>query len=208
MIKFIKRLLKIDKSEEELIDPSMKYLVVGLGNMHPDYDGTRHNVGFEVVDMIAQNGNATFKNDTLGDVTLVKHKGRQIYLLKPSTYMNLSGKSVRYWMTKHKIDISNVLVVVDDMHLDFGSLRLRGKGSDGGHNGLKDIQRILGTNKYARLRVGIGNDFSKGKQVDFVLGKWSDSEMDKLGEILNESANACLSFCSIGLSHTMNTYNK
>jgi len=205
MIKWIKQLFG---NSNDNIDPCMKYLVVGLGNMHPDYDGTRHNIGFEVVDMIAKNANATFKNDTLGDIAMVKHKGRQIHLLKPSTYMNLSGKSVRYWMTKHKISIENVLVVVDDKNIDFGSLRMRGKGSDGGHNGLKDIQKILGNNKYPRLRVGIGSDFSKGRQVDFVLGKWSNDELNKLGDILNDCAEACLSFCSIGLNHSMNKFNK
>lgn len=196
------------RSQEENIDPEMKYLVVGLGNMHPDYDGTRHNIGFEVVDLLAQEKNVKFKNDTLGDVTLVKHKGRHIHLLKPSTYMNLSGKSVRYWMTKHKIKPENLLVIVDDKNIDFGTLRLRGKGADGGHNGLKDIQKILGSSKYPRLRVGIGNDFAKGRQVDFVLGKWSSEEMDKLGDVLKRSVDATLSFCSIGLSHTMNSFNK
>jgi len=204
MIKWIKQLFG---NTNDNIDPSMKYLVVGLGNMHPDYDGTRHNIGFEVVDMMAKNAGVSFKNDTLGDVALVKHKGRHIHLLKPSTYMNLSGKSVRYWMTKHKVTIDNILVVVDDKNIDFGSLRLRGKGSDGGHNGLKDIQNILGTTKYPRLRVGIGSDYSKGRQVDFVLGKWSNEELDKLGDILDNCAKASLSFCSIGLGHTMNKFN-
>jgi len=204
MIKWIKQLFG---NSNDNIDPGMKYLVVGLGNMHPDYDGTRHNIGFEVVDMMAENAKVSFKNDTLGDVALVKHKGRHIHLLKPSTYMNLSGKSVRYWVTKHKVNIDNILVVVDDKNIEFGSLRMRGKGSDGGHNGLKDIQNILGTTKYARLRVGIGSEYSKGRQVDFVLGKWSKEELDKLGPILNDCADASLSFCSIGLGHTMNKFN-
>lgn len=185
----------------------MKYLIVGLGNMHPDYDGTRHNVGFEVLDLLASEKGASFKNDSLGDIALVKHKSRHIHLLKPSTYMNLSGKAVRYWMQKHKVKIENVLIVVDDINIDFGKLRLRSKGAHGGHNGLKDVERMLGTSKYARLRVGIGSDFSKGRQVDFVLGKWSDSEMNSLSDILSRSVDAVLSFCSIGVAHTMNKFN-
>ena len=208
MFGFFKRFFSNSEDIKDLIDPDMKYLVVGLGNMHPDYDGTRHNIGFEVVDLMAKNANVSFKNDTLGDIAMLKHKGRQVHLLKPSTYMNLSGKSVRYWMTKYKVKIENVLVIVDDKNIDFGTIRMRGKGSDGGHNGLKNIQQILGTPKYARLRVGIGNNFSKGRQVDFVLGKWTNEELDKLGTILSDSVEASLSFCSIGLSHTMNKYNK
>lgn len=185
----------------------MKYLIVGLGNMHPDYDGTRHNIGFEVVDMLAQEFNGTFKNESLGDLALIKHKGRQIYLLKPSTYMNRSGKSVRYWMQKLKVKIDNVMIVVDDINLEYGKLRMRAKGADGGHNGLRDIQNILATSKYPRLRFGIGNDFSKGRQVDFVLGQWSGEELDKLGAYIQKANDAILSFVSIGISHTMNKHN-
>ncbi len=203
MFRFIKNLF----SEKEEIDPQMKYLVVGLGNMHPDYDGTRHNIGFEIVDMLAQNGNKSFKNDTLGDIAMIKHKGRYIHLLKPSTYMNLSGKSVRHWMTKLNIKLENVLIIVDDLNIDFGKVRLRGKGAAGGHNGLKSIEQLLGTSKYARLRVGIGNDYGKGQQVNFVLGRWDNQEMEKLPEIIDKSCKASLSFASIGLSHTMNQYN-
>lgn len=204
MINWIKSLFK----QKEEIDSNMKYLVVGLGNMHPDYDDTRHNIGFDVVDLMAQEGNAKFKNDTLGDVTLIKHKGRFIHLLKPSTYMNLSGKSVRHWMTKLKIKPDNLLIVVDDLNLDFGKIRMRNKGAAGGHNGLKDIEKILGTSKYPRLKVGIGDNFSKGRQVDFVLGKWTSDERKKLPEILSHCSKASLSFASIGISHTMNQFNK
>lgn len=204
LISYIADFFKTDTEAKE--DP-MKYLVAGLGNMHPDYDGTRHNVGFEVLDMIASQKDAQFKNDTLGDLALVKYRGRQIYLLKPSTYMNLSGKSVRYWMQKLKIPLAKLLVVVDDINIDYGKLRLRSKGAHGGHNGLKDIERMLGTNAYARLRVGIGNEFGRGQQVDYVLGKWTDDEISSLGEILDKSADACLSFCAIGASHTMNKFN-
>ena len=148
----------------------MKYLVVGLGNMGAEYDDTRHNIGFDVLDHLAKANEVSFKNDRLGDVTRFKHRGRTFVLLKPSTYMNLSGKAVQYWMTKEKIKISNVLIVVDDLNLDLGKLRLRGKGSDGGHNGLKHINQTLGQNRYARLRMGIGNEYTKGRQIDFVLG--------------------------------------
>jgi len=204
MFEFIKKLFET----KEDIDPEMKYLVVGLGNMHPDYDGTRHNIGFEVVDMLAQNGGATFKNDTLGDLCMIKHKGRFIHLLKPSTYMNLSGKSVRHWMLKHKIQSDNLLIVVDDLNIDFGKVRLRAKGADGGHNGLKSIAEQLNTTKYPRLRVGIGDNFNKGRQIDYVLGKWTDKEMAGMEEVIDRSCKAVLSYASIGLSRTMNAFNK
>ena len=205
---FFKRLFGSNKPQQEIINREMKYLVVGLGNMHPDYDATRHNIGFEVVDLLAKNKDGQWKNDTLGDIAVIKHKGRLINLLKPSTYMNRSGKAVNYWMTKHKVKIENVLIIVDDLNLDFGKVRLRTKGAAGGHNGLKDIEQILGTSKYSRLKVGIGDDFKKGRQVDFVLGKWTDKEMAGLGEVLSTSADAALSFVSIGATHTMNQFNK
>lgn len=203
MISFLQKIFGREKEEE---DP-MKYLIVGLGNMHPDYDETRHNVGFEVVDLMAQQMEVEFKNDSLGDLAEGKYKGRKLILLKPSTYMNRSGKSVRHWMTKKKIQLENVLIIVDDKNLDFGTLRLKGKGSDGGHNGLKDINQMVGSN-YARLRVGIGSDFQKGRQVDFVLGKWSNKEKKGLEEILMRCSEASKSFCFAGLSQTMNTFNK
>ncbi len=185
----------------------MKYLVVGLGNMGADYDGTRHNVGFDVVDHMANNKGASWKHETLGDLTTIKHKGRTILLLKPSTYMNLSGKAINHWMQKEKIPLDRVLVIVDDLNIAFGQVRLRGKGSDGGHNGLKDINQRLGSS-YARLRVGIGSEYYKGQQVNFVLGKWTDSEKTELKDILPHCAQAALSFCSIGLSHTMSQFNR
>ena len=203
MLDFIKKLF----SKQEEIDPQMKYLIVGLGNMHPDYDDTRHNIGFEVVDALAHQNDGTFKNDTLGDLCLIKHKGRFIHLLKPSTYMNLSGKSVRHWMLKYKIPLENVLIVVDDLNIDFGKLRMRAKGADGGHNGLKSIADQLNTTKYPRLRVGIGDNFSKGRQIDYVLGKWSKKEREGLQEVIDQSCKACLSFASIGLSRSMNSFN-
>jgi len=186
----------------------MKYLIVGLGNMGVKYDDTRHNIGFDVVDALAKDLDAEWKNGQLGDIARGKHKGRTLLLLKPSTYMNLSGKSVRYWMQKEKINKENLLVIMDDLNLEFGKQRLRGKGSDGGHNGLKDINRMTGGNNYARLRFGIGDNFSKGRQVDFVLGKWSSEERDKLPDLIKYAVDTAKSFAAIGLNFTMNTFNK
>ncbi|MEN0004653.1 MAG: aminoacyl-tRNA hydrolase [Bacteroidota bacterium] len=185
----------------------MKYLIVGLGNMGAEYDNTRHNIGFDVVDLLAKDFEVSFKNDQLGDIAEFRHKGRTFVLLKPSTYMNRSGKAVRYWMQKKKIEKKNILVIVDDLNIDLGMLRLRGKGSDGGHNGLKDIDQMTGGNNYARLRVGIGNNFSKGRQVNFVLGEWTSEEQEQIPTILKRSAEASLAFGTIGLGHAMNRYN-
>lgn len=193
------------KKKEKLVDP-MKYLVVGLGNMGAEYDDTRHNIGFEVVDQIANDKGGTWKHETLGDISKVKHRGRIIILLKPSTFMNRSGKAVRYWLQKENIAIENLLVVTDDLNLDFGKLRMRAKGSDGGHNGIKDVNDLLGSN-YTRLRLGIGNTFSRGGQVDFVLGKWSAEESKELKDLVQKAAESALSFCAIGVQHTMNQYN-
>ena len=151
----------------------MKYLIVGLGNIGPEYQNTRHNIGFKVLDAFAKASNTVFEDMRYGAVATVKLKGRTLILLKPNTYMNLSGKAVSYWMQKEKIELSNLFVVVDDLALPFGTIRLRGKGSDGGHNGLKSINQLLGTQDYTRLRFGIGNEFPKGKQVDYVLGGWT-----------------------------------
>lgn len=186
----------------------MKYLIVGLGNMGAEYDGTRHNIGFEVVDELAREAEVEFKNDQLGDLARFRHKGRTFVLLKPSTYMNRSGKAVRYWLQKEKINKENLLVVLDDLNLPFGKQRLRGKGSDGGHNGLKDIDQLNGGNNYARLRIGIGDDFHKGQQVNFVLGEWSDAERKQLPELLKYAADTIKSFGTIGLARTMNDFNK
>ena len=203
MIEKIKKLFGIETEKAS----DMKYLVVGLGNMHPDYDDTRHNVGFEVVDYIAKKFDVSFKNANLGDIAEVKHKGRTLILLKPSTYMNRSGKAVRYWLQKKKVNVRNLLVVVDDMNIDLGRVRLRKKGSDGGHNGLKDINNILGSNVYARLRVGIGSDFKKGRQVDFVLGKWNKKEQEELPDILKKSCDTTLAYATIGIDRAMSSHN-
>lgn len=200
-------LKKIFGLNDEHIEPDpMKYLIVGLGNMGAAYDNTRHNIGFDVIDELA--GEAEFKNEMHGDLTLIKHKGRTLYLLKPSTYMNLSGKSVRYWVQKLKIMSNNMLVIVDDIHLDFGAVRLRGKGSHGGHNGLRDIEEKLGTNNYNRLRVGIGNDFYPGQQVDYVLGTWSKAQTQKLPELIEACADAVKDYSTMGLKRAMDVHNR
>ena len=185
----------------------MKYLIVGLGNIGTRYENTRHNIGFDAVDRLAREFEAEWKTDSLGDVSSFRHKGRTFVLLKPSTYMNRSGKAVRYWLQKEKISKNHLLVIVDDLNLDFGKLRLRGKGSDGGHNGLKDIDQMTGGNDYARLRIGIGSEFGRGQQVDYVLSEWSDEEAGQLPEILEKAAETAKAFATIGLQHAMSQFN-
>ncbi|MFT4535302.1 MAG: PTH1 family peptidyl-tRNA hydrolase [Saprospiraceae bacterium] len=206
MLEWLRRLFAFNK-EEEMEDP-MKYLVAGLGNIGGEYHNTRHNIGFDVVDYLADQHEGKWKTDTLGDVCEIKHKGRTIVLLKPSTFMNRSGKAVNYWMTKKKIEKENLLVIVDDLHLELGKLRLRGKGSDGGHNGLRDIQQVLGGSNYPRLKFGIGNNFHSGQQVDFVLGKWTNEEQDKLQKVIKKAADATKSFATIGIKFTMEQFNR
>ncbi len=206
MFNWIRNLFNSSNTQTEP-DP-MKYLIVGLGNMGADYDDTRHNVGFEVVDVLAKLNDVKFKNDTLGDIAEFRSKGRTFILLKPSTYMNLSGKAVRYWMQKKKVKDENLLIILDDLNLPFGKQRLRGKGKDGGHNGLKNIDQLLGGNKYARLRIGIGDDFKKGRQVNYVLGKWTKKELEQLQDILKYAADTVIAFGSIGLARAMNQFNK
>ena len=186
----------------------MKYLIVGLGNIGSEYDGTRHNIGFTVLDAFAKASNIVFADKRYGFVAETSVRGRKLILLKPSTYMNLSGNAVRYWMQQEKIPLENVLVIVDDLALPVGALRLKGQGSDGGHNGLKHIASTLGTTNDARLRFGIGNDFGKGHQVDFVLGTF-DSEEQKAVEAQVETVGEIIkSFCFAGLARTMNQFNK
>ena len=186
----------------------MKYLIVGLGNIGAEYAGTRHNIGFNVLDALAEASNAVFTTARYGDVAQVKHKGRTLILLKPSTYMNLSGKAVRYWMEAEKVAPENLLVVSDDIALPFGTLRLRPKGSAGGHNGLKNIAELLGTENFARMRFGVGGDFPKGHQVDYVLGEWSEEDRKAMPERLKVFCDAILSFATIGVERTMNFFNK
>ena len=185
----------------------MKYLIVGLGNIGEEYRETRHNIGFMVLDALAKASNIVFSDGRYGATAQLSLKGRQLILLKPSTYMNLSGNAVRYWMQQEKIPLENVLIVVDDLALPFGTLRLKGKGSDAGHNGLKHIAATLGTQNYARLRFGIGNDFPKGGQMDFVLGH-CDEESMKLMPERREVAQEIIKSCGMaGLNITRNQYN-
>ena len=184
-----------------------KFLIVGLGNIGAEYANTRHNIGFKIIDYLAKSEDIGFETQKLGDVATLKIKGRTLILLKPSTYMNLSGKALKYWLDKEKIPLQNLLVVTDDLNLPFGSLRLKIKGSDGGHNGLKDIQDKLQTTKYNRFRFGISNAFNKGKQIDYVLGEWSDEENIKLEERLKTSAELIKSFVLAGVNITMNQFN-
>jgi len=186
----------------------VKYLIVGLGNMGPDYDGTRHNVGFDVVDYIAAKHKVEFEDLRYGFVGRFKHKGRVYVLVKPNTYMNRSGQAIRYWLQKEKLSIGHLMVVLDDLNLNFGRVRIKTKGGAGGHNGLKNIEELLATNQYPRLRIGIGEQYHKGNQVDFVLGKWSKKEEELLPKIVKHAAGAILSFGSIGLARTMNQFNK
>jgi len=185
----------------------LKYLIVGLGNIGAEYANTRHNIGFKVLDALSKASNIFFEDNRHAAKAELKVKGRTFILIKPNTYMNLSGKAVGYWMQAEKIPIDNLLVVVDDLALAMGQIRLRGKGSDGGHNGLKDITRVLGTNDYARLRLGIGNDFGRGKQVDYVLGEWTEGELASLALVLEKAADAVVGFGTIGLERAMNQYN-
>lgn len=186
----------------------MKYLIVGLGNIGDEYSNTRHNIGFMVLDALVKASNTSFNDARYGAVAEVKHKGKTFVLIKPSTYMNLSGKAINYWLQKEKVPVENLLVVVDDIALPLGSLRLRAGGSDGGHNGLKSINAILGHQNYSRLRFGIGGDFSKGRQVDYVLGEWGDEEMKILPERIKNACDIVLNFGVIGLERTMNFFNK
>jgi len=186
----------------------LKYLIAGLGNIGSEYSNTRHNIGFMVLDALTKASNISFNDARYGSVAELKHKGRTFILLKPSTFMNLSGKAISYWLQKEKIPIENLLVILDDIALPLGSLRLRVNGSDGGHNGLKSIDSILGHQNYARLRFGIGGDFPKGYQVDYVLGDLDDEEKKILPERFKKSAEIIFSFGTIGIVRTMNFFNK
>ncbi len=185
----------------------MKYLIVGLGNIGSEYQGTRHNIGFSVLDAFAEASNTSFSTQRYGDVAEVRVKNQQLILLKPSTYMNLSGDAVRYWKQKENIPLENIFVVVDDIALPFGVIRIKGKGSDGGHNGLKHINQMLQTQNYARLRFGVGNDFPQGGQVDYVLGYFDAEQRAAMPERLKVAVDAIKAFCLSGLTFAMNNYN-
>jgi PTH1 family peptidyl-tRNA hydrolase len=184
-----------------------KFLIVGLGNIGDEYADTRHNIGFNVLDALAKKNELKFTTDRLASATNYKFKGKSLTLIKPSTYMNLSGKAVNYWLQQEKIPIQNLLVITDDIALPFGTLRLKGKGGDGGHNGLKNIQETLNTQEYARLRFGVGGNFSKGKQVDYVLGKWDIQERALLDARIDLATEMIQSFSAVGLQLTMTNYN-
>ena len=185
----------------------MKYLVTGLGNIGDEYANTRHNIGFMMLDRLAAEEKLEFADKRYGFVAEYKYKGRIFVLLKPSTYMNLSGRAVNYWLQKEKLEPEHLLVLVDDIALPFGSLRLKGKGSDGGHNGLKNINEVLGTQEYARLRFGTGSDFAEGRQLDYVLGEWTEDEKKALPDRLKLTTEIIRSFGTLGLERTMNLFN-
>ena len=185
----------------------MKYLIVGLGNIGPEYRNTRHNIGFKVLDAFAEVSNISFSTQRYGDIDQVRVKNKVLVLLKPSTYMNLSGEAVRYWMNKENIPLENVLVIVDDIALPFGAIRIKGKGSDGGHNGLKNIAAMIGTQNYARIRFGLGNDFPKGAQIDYVLGNFTEEQEKLMPERLKIAIDAIKAFCLSGLTFAMNNYS-
>ena len=208
MFKFLNWLFRKAKTTStEGKETMKKYLIVGLGNIGEKYENTRHNIGFKILDYFGSKEDVTFSTDKLVDRAEYKLKGRLFIFIKPSTYMNLSGKAVQYWLQKENIPLENLLIITDDLNLPFGTLRIKTKGSDGGHNGLNDIQVKLGTTHYNRFRFGISDSFSKGRQVDYVLGEWTDEENEKLPERLSKSAEIIKSFVLSGIHNTMNMFN-
>jgi len=206
-MKFLQKLISVFKAENNIEPDMKKFLIVGLGNIGDKYDHTRHNIGFSILDSLATKEKIVFETKKLGDLARFKYKGRTFILLKPNTYMNLSGKSVNYWLKLENIPLENVLVVTDDLNLPYGTIRLKAKGSAGGHNGLTNINEVLQTQNYARLRFGIGSEYSKGRQIDHVLGVWNDEEQEQLSERIEKSGKAITSFALAGLANTMNTFN-
>jgi len=208
-LKTLKAFFSNEQAETEIeIDDNMKYLIVGLGNIGPQYALTRHNIGFMALDSIATQEKLHFSMEKLAYHTEWKSKGRIIHLIKPTTFMNLSGKALKHWMTKLKVPKENVLVLVDDLALPLGKLRLKPKGSSAGHNGLKDIEQNLQSSDYARLKIGIGSDYPKGKQVDYVLGEFGEDDMIEMAIKLDKAKKMILSFCFIGVQKTMNSFNE
>lgn len=183
------------------------YLIVGLGNIGAEYELTRHNIGFMALDKFALKHNLKFETDRLASICELNYKGKKIHIIKPNTYMNLSGRAVGYWMQILKIPIENILVICDDLNLSFGILRMRGKGSSGGQNGLNSINELLGTENYARLRMGVGNDFAKGRQAEYVLSRFSNSQQLELPFVIDRASDAAISFCTEGIGNAMNKYN-
>ncbi|MBT0607828.1 aminoacyl-tRNA hydrolase [Aequorivita echinoideorum] len=208
MFPFLKKILRTKPASiVSEIDPMKKFLIVGLGNIGPKYANTRHNIGFKILDFYAEKNLLSWQTEKLGDIASNKLKGRTFIFLKPSTFMNLSGKAIKYWMEKEKIPLENILVITDDLNLAFGTIRIKTKGSDGGHNGLKDTQQMLQTTNYNRFRFGISDAFVKGRQVDYVLGEWEAEEEKQLPERLELSAEIIESFALAGMNTTMNTFN-
>jgi len=193
--------------KKETTDPTMNYLITGLGNIGAEYSHTRHNIGFMILDAWAQASNIVFETARYGDVAKLSWKGRTIYLLKPSTYMNLSGNAVRYWMQKLHLPEENLMVICDDLNLPFGSVRMRKSGSDGGHNGLKNIGECLGNTDFARVRVGIGNEFNRGGQIDYVLGELTSEQQEQIKELSDRIIQACKDFVFLGADRAMNVLN-
>lgn len=202
---WIQKIFLREKKDNTLL--MKKFLIVGLGNIGAEYVNTRHNIGFKILDYFAKKENIPFQTAKLGDIAEFKIKGRTILLLKPNTYMNLSGKAVKYWMEKEKIEKENILIITDDLNISFGTIRIKTKGSDGGHNGLKNIQLLLNSTEYPRFRFGISDEFKKGKQIDYVLGEWNDVEKTKLLERLEMGTAIISSFALAGLNTTMNEFN-
>ena len=222
MIKWITKLFSSTKTEDitenikqevhehqinNIESVSNKFLIVGLGNIGAEYVNTRHNIGFKIVDFLAKKEGLQFETVKLGALAEYKFKGRTFFLLKPNTYMNLSGKAVKYWMEKENIPLENILIITDDLNLSFGTIRIKPKGSDGGHNGLKNINLMLNTTNYSRFRFGISDEFKKGKQVDYVLGDWDEDEKIKLPERLEVGSEVIKSFGTAGLENTMTSFN-
>ena len=185
----------------------MKFLIAGLGNVGAEYDGTRHNIGFDVLDELNSSSDTPFQLERHAHKAEIRHKGKTLVLIKPTTFMNLSGKAINYWLQAEKIPLERLLVITDDLALPFGTLRMRGKGSDGGHNGLANIIQMLGHSEFSRIRFGIGSEFSKGAQVNYVLSPWSAEEIGTMKERVSMSAEMTLSFCQQGLDRTMGAYN-
>ena len=204
---FLQKLRSVFQAKSNIEPDMKKFLIVGLGNIGDKYQDTRHNIGFTILDSVAKKEEIVFETKKLGDLSRFKYKGRTFILLKPNTFMNLSGKAVNYWLKLENIPLENLLVITDDLNLPFGTLRLKSKGSAGGHNGLTNINEVLQTQNYARLRFGIGNEYSKGRQIDHVLGTWNSQEQDHLEERIDKFSKAITSFALAGINNTMNTFN-
>jgi PTH1 family peptidyl-tRNA hydrolase len=197
----------LPKKETKIVDTMNKFLIVGLGNIGAEYLNTRHNIGFKALDYFAKKNSISFETVKLGSMAQYRFKGKTFFLLKPNTYMNLSGKAVHYWMTQEKIPLENILVITDDLNLSFGTIRIKPKGSNGGHNGLKNINLLLNTQNYSRFRFGISDEFKKGQQVNYVLGEWDEVEKEKLPERLEVASEVVISFGTSGIGNTMTTFN-